>query len=186
MYDAIVVLSGDEETTFLRIKKALELFHKQGGLAKLVLNGFNTTEAHDPGFEGDWRNDPRLEPFKEKIEKIPDVDIIYARTTEENAYTTAEKYSGKRLAIVTSKSHVKRAKRIFRQFFPDYLDLHFYSSPEPNEKKRRFKEFLARIVTWLELYNLPRGCNEEVFKKICYRKSKYEPLNEIIKKTLKI
>ncbi|MEM4641124.1 MAG: hypothetical protein QXW65_01225 [Candidatus Pacearchaeota archaeon] len=42
------------------------------------------------------------------------------------------------------------------------------------------------MATWLELYNLPRGCNEKVFKKICHRKSKYEPLNEIIEKILKI
>ncbi|MEM2784844.1 MAG: YdcF family protein [Candidatus Pacearchaeota archaeon] len=132
MYDVIVVLSGDEETTFLRIKKALELFHKQGGLAKLVLNGF----------EGNWRNDLSLECFKEELEKIPDVDIIYARTTEENAYTTAEKYSGKRLAIVTSKSHVKRAKRIFRQFFPDYLDLLFIALLNQTKKRDILKSFL--------------------------------------------
>ncbi|MEM4641122.1 MAG: hypothetical protein QXW65_01215 [Candidatus Pacearchaeota archaeon] len=56
MYDAIVVLSADEKTTSLRIRKALDLFHeqqKEGKLVKLVLNGFNTREAHDPGFEGD-------------------------------------------------------------------------------------------------------------------------------------
>ncbi|MEM4641123.1 MAG: hypothetical protein QXW65_01220 [Candidatus Pacearchaeota archaeon] len=37
-------------------------------------------------------NDPRLKPFEKEIKQIyPYVDIVYAGTTEENAYTTAKK-----------------------------------------------------------------------------------------------
>jgi len=177
-YDAIVVLSADEETTRLRIEKALNLYFT--GIADhFVLNGFAP----------DWHNDSRLVPFRDKIEKIS-VYVVHARTTEENAYQTkklVEEQKWKKIIIVSSETHIKRVKRLYHKFFPNYLDLEFVAAKEAaNRGKRAFREWFADLMTWLELFGLPRGkdmeTDEKIFTTAERRKSYLNKFNNLVKK----
>lgn len=191
-YDAVVVLSGNEENTPMRIEEGLKVFYKNG--LYFVLNGFNTRDAHDPDFNGDWQNDPRLKNYIEEIKEIHPI-ILYARTTEENIYElkkVAREQGWKNIAIVSSETHIKRVKRICYKFFPDYL-IDFYKAPEPNEKIRKrlvLKEMFANFMTWIEFYGLPIAQNPETdafnYKVASKRKEKFEPLNNLIKRILKL
>jgi len=194
-YDAIVVLSGgDIKTIRLRIEKALDLYHEDKS-ENLVFNGFNTKEAHNTIFKGDWYNDSRLEPFCDEIEQIHPY-IIYARTTEQNAYETkrlARERGWKKMAVISSETHMKRVKRLHHKMFPNYLNLDFIASPEPNErirKRRTVKEGISDFITYLSLWNLPRGHNpvneEFTYLMAEVRKKKWNSLLKKILKCLKI
>ncbi len=148
----------------------------------MVFQGFNSKDAHEPGFKGDWESDVNLKLFRDEIEQIHPY-IIYSHNSESNAYQTkklASEKGWKNLAIVSSETHLPRLKRIFRKFFPNYQDLGFIAVPEPSErlkKKRTIKELFADFVTYFEFDGLPRGNGTETDKKIFeisdYRKSRY-------------
>ncbi len=79
----------------------IELF-KKGYSDNLVLNGFNTKQAH-PGFWSQLAQWSKTKNFWDEI------------------------------------THIKRVKRIYHKFFPDYLSLDFYAEENWNKKKIRRK-----------------------------------------------
>jgi len=183
-YDAVIVLSaGDVETTNKRIEKARELYN-QGLTSFLSFNGFNSKERHDEGFEGDWQGDFRLKPYIKFIGSLPKkvYEIVYAHTTEQNVYEakkSARERNLNKLAIISSVTHINneflniknggRVPRLFRKFFPNFSRLEFIAVQEPSgksRKKRAIRELLSNFLTYLELYNLPRGDGPETDKKI--------------------
>ena len=192
-YDAIVVLSADNETTAPRLDRALELYY-QGFSDNFVLNGFNSRKAHDPGFEGDLYDDSRLKNYTDDVEQIHPF-VLYAHNTEANVYeikNLAREQGWKKLAVVSSETHIPRVKRLFHKFFPDYLDISFYKASEPTEKLRKrrvVKEKIDDIITCLELQGLPRGngavTDEKIYDITVERKNQFEKINNLIKKILK-
>ncbi len=186
-YDIIGVLSGNYVHTDPRIRKALELWY-QGKGNEFIFNGFNTKEKHDPKFEGDWPNDPRLKPFIDEIEQIHPI-IIYARNTCETAYKQKEKakeYGFKKFNNVTSDFHVKRCKHIFRKFFDPYSN-EFVGVPTARNLKELHKLKLHEIIQeWLchyYFYGLKRGDDP---KKIRYiYNSRKEKIKGLISKISK-
>lgn len=192
-YDAIVILSGpDEKTTRLRIEKGLELY-LQGLSDTVVFNGFAP-------------EDPLVSEYLNKY-NITQPYILYAETTEENAYQTkkfAVLNNWKKLAIVSSRTHINnelqkrknagRVPRLFKKFFPSLeYRLDFITAEEPSEKSRKrraVKEYIANLTTWFELLKLPESKDSESDKKIFLslkkRKEKFESLNDLIKKVLNV
>ncbi len=192
-YDAIVVLSADNETTALRLDKALELYY-QGFSDNFVLNGFNSKKAHDPGFEGDLYDDSRLKNYGDDVEQIHPF-ALYAHNTEANVYeikNLAREQGWKKLAVVSSETHIPRVKRLFHKFFLNYLDISFYKAPEPTEKlrkRRAFQETISDFMTCVALDGLPRGngsvTDEKIYTIAVERKYQFEKINNLIKRILK-
>lgn len=196
----ICVLSGrDTSVTSPRIEKGNELYYKEPQNSVLVYNGFNTALEHDPGFKGDYQNDERLKPFIEEIMQFHPY-ILYARTTEENAFKLSqliqklsEKEKIEKIIVVSSRSHIDnlvfgkpgRVKQIFSKLcdFP-YEKLEFVGVEEPNKSKNAFYEVFANFTTFFELLFLPKKNIKTLYKKVARRKEVLSLLSKPIKEIL--
>ena len=114
MYDAIVVLGGGKELSVGRIEEGIRLFKQ--GIAKYLIVVAGKDDA------------PLM---RERIvEEIKDLSNVYiddnSTSTVDNAYYAKRilvKLNARRILIVTSKFHLKRALSVFKLFLRDGYEI---------------------------------------------------------------
>lgn len=114
--DAIVVIGGDHKPS--RIRKAVELYSRGYAPIVIISGGARVKEGSD------WIIEAELMRYQALGQGLPDQIILLetqSTTTVENAFYVAEtcrNHGFRRILLVTSPFHSRRAKIIFR----DVLD----------------------------------------------------------------
>ncbi|EGR1514353.1 YdcF family protein [Vibrio vulnificus] len=121
----VLVVLGSYKATQYKMPTAVRLY-KEKKVSKLLLSGGNLAIDQKPEFES----------MKEYAldNGVPDSDIIlerHAKNTVENAQYSSEiivesEIAKRSVAILTTAFHIKRAKYLFKNALPQYLELHSY------------------------------------------------------------
>ncbi|NOH67101.1 YdcF family protein [Vibrio rotiferianus] len=121
----VLVVLGSYKATQYKMPTAVRLY-KEKKVSKLLLSGGNLAIDQKPEFES----------MKEYAldNGVPDSDIIlerHAKNTVENAQYSSEiivesEIAKRSVAILTTAFHIKRAKYLFKNALPLYLELHSY------------------------------------------------------------
>ncbi|UTZ28899.1 YdcF family protein [Vibrio campbellii] len=121
----VLVVLGSYKATQYKMPTAVRLY-KEKKVFKLLLSGGNLAIDQKPEFES----------MKEYAldNGVPDSDIIlerHAKNTVENAQYSSEiivesEIAKRSVAILTTAFHIKRAKYLFKNALPQYLELHSY------------------------------------------------------------
>ncbi len=121
----VLVVLGSYKATQYKMPTAVRLY-KEKKVSKLLLSGGNLAIDQKPEFES----------MKEYAldNGVPDLDIIlerHAKNTVENAQYSSEiivesEIAKRSVAILTTAFHIKRAKYLFKNALPQYLELHSY------------------------------------------------------------
>lgn len=138
--DGAVVLSGDVD--YLRVKRAAELY-RSGSVSALVLTG--------SGVGGDSAAEMRLEALKAGVP--PEAILLEERskTTRENLLLAAPLVRAqrwRRVALVTSASHIGRAERAARRVMPD-VDWVAIAVEDAGPPRRIYQ---TRLAEWAKLF----------------------------------
>ena len=161
--DAIVVLGGDSIAGD-RVRHAVALYQR-GWAPKLVLSG--------PPVRADFSEAELME--KEALRQgVPAADLIVARHPATNTFDEAfalrpalARLNVKKVIVVTSNFHTRRARRIFRAVYGrEGLEVRVSASPDVRFRPDRwwqerdsrawlFLEMVKTIHTWCELWRLP-------------------------------
>ncbi len=130
-----------------RINAAVELY-KQGKIKKILVSGDNSTKSY---------NEPEMMRASLIKKGIPSKDIVldYAGfRTFDSMIRSKEVFNQHKFTIISQKFHNERAVFIAQKYGMDAVG---FNAQSPNEKytfKTRYREYLARVKMFLDIYIL--------------------------------
>ena len=153
-YDAAVVLgAGTGETARARVLRGIQAFSES--LCSLLLLLGNREEA-----------DYMLRLASERVPTDRIVANADSTNTVDNAYYAkriAQRLGLKKLALITSRLHMKRALAIFRHLFGSGFVIHpLEADDNPREEDVKREELLRAFIPLLTLFE--EGDDEEIRK----------------------